>query len=479
MLYPLFADLNDRHVLVVGGGDVAARKTAMLLKAGARVTVGAPVLAPELREWVQQGRIAYKPGAYRSDWLDGTWLVIAATRSRPLNARIAADGQARQRLVNVVDDAALSSFQVPALIDRSPLLVAISSGGAAPMLARRLRERIESLLDPAWGSLLQLAQRYRARIRTRHADLTARRRFYDWLHDGPVHAQLRAARPAHAEHRLVTALSEAAAPPASGSVALVGAGPGDPGLLTLRALRALNEADVILHDALISEPILDLARRDAVRVAVGKRAGGMHTPQDSIHALMLEHAQAGKRVVRLKGGDPFVFGRGGEELDFLREHGIVYEIVPGITAAVACAAYSGVPLTHRGHAQSVRLVTAHGQSSSNTLDWRELAHERQTLAIYMGVGQLEELTAQLIAHGRAASTPFALVENGTLPQQRTLTGTLGDLPRLATQHAIAAPALLILGEVAAQAERSHWFGELLSELPSQTAAPAAVLADAA
>lgn len=479
MLYPLFADLNDRHVLVVGGGDVAARKTAMLLKAGARVTVGAPVLAPELREWVQQGRIAYKPGAYRSDWLDGTWLVIAATRSRPLNARIAADGQARQRLVNVVDDAALSSFQVPALIDRSPLLVAISSGGAAPMLARRLRERIESLLDPAWGSLLQLAQRYRARIRTRHADLAARRRFYDWLHDGPVHAQLRAARPAHAEHQLIAALSDATTSAMSGSVALVGAGPGDPGLLTLRALRALNEADVILHDALISEPILDLARRDAVRIAVGKRGGGAHTPQASIHALMLEHAQAGRRVVRLKGGDPFVFGRGGEELDFLREHGIAYEVVPGITAAVACAAYSGVPLTHRGHAQSVRLVTAHGQSPSNTLDWRELAHERQTLAIYMGVGQLEELAAQLIAHGRAASTPFALVENGTLPQQRTLTGTLGDLPALASHHAIEAPALLILGEVAAQADSSHWFGELLGVSRSQTAVPPAVLADAA
>ena len=478
MLYPLFADLNDRHVLVVGGGDVAARKTAMLLKAGARVTVGAPVLAPELREWVQQGRIAYKAGTYQTEWLEGVWLVIAATRSRPLNARIAADGQARQRLVNVVDDPALSSFQVPALIDRSPLLVAISSGGAAPMLARRLRERIESLLDPAFGSLLQLAQRYRARIRARYVDLTTRRRFYDWLHDGPVHAQLRADRPAHAEHHLITALAEGAAPTTAGSVALVGAGPGDPGLLTLRALRALNEADVILHDALISEPILDLARRDAVRIAVGKRGGSTHTPQASIHALMLEHAQAGNRVVRLKGGDPFVFGRGGEELEFLREHGIAYEVVPGITAALACAAYSGVPLTHREHAQSVRLVTAHCQQSFNTLDWAELARERQTLAVYMGVGQLDELTRQFIAHGRAASTPFALIENGTLPQQRTLTGKLGDLPALAARHAIQAPALLILGEVAAQADVSHWFGELLGDPPLQPAvAPA--LADAA
>lgn len=478
MLYPLFADLNNRHVLVVGGGDVAARKTAMLLKAGATVTVGAPVLAPELREWVQQGRIVYKPGAYQSDWIDGAWLVIAATRSRPLNARIAADGHARQRLVNVVDDPALSSFQVPALIDRSPLLVAISSHGAAPMLARRLRERIESLLDPALGSLLQLAQRYRTHIRTRHADLTQRRRFYDWLHDGPVHALLRAAQPLRAERQLVAALADHAAPTTAGSVVLVGAGPGDPGLLTLRALRALNEADVILHDALISEPILDLARRDALRITVGKRGGGAHTPQATIHALMLEHASAGQRVVRLKGGDPFVFGRGGEELEFLRAHGIAYEVVPGITAAIACAAYSGVPLTHRDHAQSVRLVTAHCQQSFNTLDWSELARERQTLAIYMGVGQLDELTQALVAHGRAADTPFALIENGTLPQQRTLTGRLGDLPALAKRHAIGAPAMLILGEVAAQADISHWYGELLGASTSSVAAPR-TLADAA
>jgi uroporphyrin-III C-methyltransferase/precorrin-2 dehydrogenase/sirohydrochlorin ferrochelatase len=246
----------------------------------------------------------------------------------------------------------------------------------------------------------------------------------------------------------------------------------------LHALRALNEADVILHDALISEPILDLARRDALRITVGKRGGGAHTPQDSIHALMLEHARAGRRVVRLKGGDPFVFGRGGEELEFLRAHGIAYEVVPGITAALACAAYSGVPLTHRDHAQSVRLVTAHCQQSSNTLDWSELARERQTLAIYMGVGQLDELTHQLIAHGRDADTPFAMIENGSLPQQRTLTGRLGDLPTLATRHAISAPALLILGEVAALADAAHWYGELLGDPPRHLVAPR-TLADAA
>ena len=240
---------------------------------------------------------------------------------------------------------------------------------------------------------------------------------------------------------------------------LVGAGPGDPGLLTLRALRALNEADVILHDRLVSAEVLDLARRDAERIEVGKQAGNHHTTQDGIHALLLEHARAGRRVVRLKGGDPFVFGRGGEELEFLRDHGIPYEVVPGITAAVACAAYAGVPLTHRDHAQSVRLVTAHCQSSRGTLDWTALAQERQTLAVYMGVAELGALQAGLLAHGRAPTTPFALIENGSRPEQRVVTGTLANLVERATFHAVRSPALLIVGEVAALAPSLAWFGQ--------------------
>jgi uroporphyrin-III C-methyltransferase/precorrin-2 dehydrogenase/sirohydrochlorin ferrochelatase len=240
----------------------------------------------------------------------------------------------------------------------------------------------------------------------------------------------------------------------------------------------LNEADVILHDELIGPQILDLARRDALQIAVGKRGGGTHTPQETIHAFLLQHAQAGRRVIRLKGGDPFVFGRGGEELAFLREHGIAYEVVPGITAAVACAAYSGVPLTHRDHAQSVRFVTAHCQQSLDTLDWHDLARERQTLAIYMGVSQLDELTRQLLAHGRAPDTAFALIENGSLPNQRTLTGALNELPTLAQHHAIRAPAIVILGEVASLADAAHWHGELIGNPPRHPAIPRN-LADAA
>ena len=456
-LYPLFADLSQRAVLVVGGGAVAERKIEALLAAQAVVTVNAVELTARLQDWVVAGRIAQRREAFRDDWLEQVWLVVAATSDRAVNRQVAAAAGQRRIFANVVDDAALSSFHVPAVIDRAPLTIAISSGGDAPMLARLLRERLESLLDHSLGALATLAAKLRKRIRVRFADMAARRRFYESLFAGPVAALLRQGRPDEALAAAERALSSAAAP-SVGSVVLVGAGPGDPGLLTLRALRALNEADVILHDRLVSAEVLDLARRDAGRIEVGKQAGNHHTTQDGIHALMLEHARAGRRVVRLKGGDPFVFGRGGEELEFLRAHRIPYEVVPGITAAVACAAYAGIPLTHRDHAQSARFVTAHCQASRDTLDWTALAQERQTLAVYMGVAGLGELQQRLIEHGRAPSTPFALIENGSRAEQRVITGTLANLAERAAAHAVRSPALLILGEVAALATSLAWFG---------------------
>ncbi|MBU6248810.1 MAG: siroheme synthase CysG [Xanthomonadaceae bacterium] len=456
-LYPLFADLRDRPVLVVGGGAVAERKAAMLVEAGARVTVGAPALSNGLQAWVAAGRIAHRPGTFEPEWLDDAWLVVAATDDAALHGRIAELAAARRIFVNVVDDAERSSFQVPAVIDRAPITIAISSGGDAPMFARLLRERLETLLDHSLGTLAMLAARLRRRIRLRHPQPAARRGFYEQLFSGRVAGLVRGGRVAEAQaeaERMLAAGDDAV----DGSVVLVGAGPGDPGLLTLRALRALNEADVILHDRLVSAGVLALARRDAERIEVAKEAGHHHTTQEGIHALMLEHARAGRRVVRLKGGDPFVFGRGGEELEFLRSHGIAYEVVPGITAAVACAAYAGIPLTHRDHAQSVRLLTAHCKASHDTLDWPALARERQTLAVYMGVSQLPAFQQRLIDHGRAPTTPFALVENGSRPDQRVVTGTLGDLARRAAEHAVASPALLIVGEVASLARSLAWFG---------------------
>ena len=471
-LFPLFADLRARQVLVVGGGPVAARKAEALLHAGACVCVGAPSLQAGLAALAEAGRIVWQRGEFHQDWLDGPaqddgkpvafarpWLVIAATGDRAVNAQVFAAASARQIFTNVVDDPQLSTFQVPAIVDRSPLIVAISSSGVAPVLARRLRERIESLLDHSLGPLARLAARLRPQIRAARPDLGQRRRFYDWLLDGPVAGLLRQQQPAAAEQALHEALQTAQVPD-TGSVVLVGAGPGDPGLLTLKGLRALNEADVILHDRLASPEVLALARRDAERIDVGKRTGeDHHATQNRIHRLLLEHAERGRRVVRLKGGDAFIFGRGGEELQFLRAHGVRYEVVPGITAALACAAHAGIPLTHREHAQSVHLITAHTREDADTLDWAALANATQTLAFYMGVGQLERLSRRLIDHGRDPATPWALVEHGSRPQQRVLTGRLDDLPRAAAAHEVRAPALLIVGAVAGLADQLHWFGE--------------------
>jgi uroporphyrin-III C-methyltransferase/precorrin-2 dehydrogenase/sirohydrochlorin ferrochelatase len=475
--FPLFADLRGQRVLVVGGGEVAERKVRLLLEAGARVEL----VAPQLTEWLRhqlssspgkppvssagaQGRrslgedpIAWLAPEFAPSQLAGATLVVAATSDPAVNARVAAAARERQVLVNVVDDAGLSSFIVPAIVDRSPLVIAISSGGVAPVLARHVRERLESLLDESLGTLAGLLQRWRERIRRALPDLDARRRFYAEVVRGPVAASLRRRRPEAAE-RALAQLLEQPQRAATGSVVLVGAGPGDPGLLTLNALRALQDADVILHDRLVSDEVLGLARRDAERIAVGKAARAHSVPQQRIHQLMLEHARAGRRVVRLKGGDPFVFGRGGEELEFLAAHGVPFEVVPGITAALACGAYAGVPLTHRDHAQSLRLVTAHCGDSIDTLDWTALAQERQTVAIYMGVAGLTTIRERLLRHGRDAATPVAIIENGSRPDQRVTLATLGALEDLALRGDIQSPALLVVGEVAALAGRLHWFG---------------------
>ncbi|WP_300620600.1 siroheme synthase CysG [Dokdonella sp.] len=472
-LYPLFADLRSRAVLVVGGGAVAERKIAALRAAGAVVTVGAPALTDALRDDVARGTLRHREGNFAADWLDGAWLVVAATGDRAVNRQVAAAAETRRVFANVVDDAELSSFHVPAIVDRSPLTVAISSGGAAPALASHVRARIEALLEPSLGPLADLARRWRTRLRTHLPEPAARRRFFERHVLGPVADLLRRGDAQAAEVEFARGLKSTSRT-AQGSVALVGAGPGDPGLVTLNAQRALLTADVVLHDRLVPAEVLSLARRDAELVDVGKQVGGKasqakHADQDDIHALMLEHARAGRRVVRLKCGDPFVFGRGGEELEFLAAHGIPFEVVPGVTAALACAAHAGVPLTHRDHAQSVRFVTAHCRDSVDTLDWRALAAERQTLAVYMGVAGLEALRARLLEHGRAPSTPFALVENGTRANQRVVIGTLANLVERAGAHAVRAPALLILGEVAALANRLHWFGTVPLGEPAREA----------
>lgn len=471
-------------MLVVGGGAVAERKTEALQRCGALVRVGAPNLTPALRRRAEEGSLQWLPGPFDAQWLaTDIWLVIAATDDPAVNRQVAEAARAQRLFVNVVDDAVLSGFHVPAVVERGPLQIAISSGGGAPMVARHVRRRIETLFDDAWGQLASLVSRKREVIRERLPDLGARRRFFDRVIEGPVLDLLRRRQTVDAQCQLLQDLAgESPAP--TGSVILVGAGSGDPGLLTLNALRALNQADVILHDRLVSPEVLQLARRDADFIEVGKSAQGHSTAQEHIHALMLEHARAGKRVVRLKGGDAFVFGRGGEELQFLRANAIAYEVVPGITAALACAAYAGIPLTHREHAQQLRLVTAHCKDSLDTLDWAALAQPRQTLVFYMGVAALAQIRARLLDAGLSASTPFALIENGSRPGQRVVSGQLQHLPEAAAQHQVRSPALLVLGEVAALADALHWFGDAplhahptVSSLPAKTAP--LTLADAA
>ena len=453
--FPLFADLRGRSCLVVGGGEVALRKVRLLRAAGAAVTVNAPTLHAELADWAVAGQIAHVPGRFRPVLLEGQWLAIAATDDRAVNREVWSEGSRRGLLVNSVDDPASSSFIVPAIVDRSPLVIAISSGGAAPVLARRLRQWLETALPRRLGALARLAGELRHKVKGRLA-FAARRGFWEMQFAGPFARLALAGREREARRAFHLALEHAAAAPApQGWISLVGAGPGDPSLLTLRALQRLGEADVVLHDRLVSPAILELARRDADLVPVGKHAGG-GCSQENIHALLIRHAAAGKRVVRLKGGDPFIFGRGGEELAAARAAGIPCEVVPGITAALGCAAATGLPLTLRHVARAVTLITAQGGDDLDTLDWPGLGAARHTVAIYMGAGRATEIRNRLVAHGRAADTPVALIQDGTMPDQMLATGRLDELPELFLRHGIQAPALIVVGETAAlAAEGAH------------------------
>lgn len=474
--FPLFLNVRGRAVLVVGGGSVAARKIGLLRAAGARVTVGAPALDAELATLVERGELRWQRGEFDRNWLPHQTLVIAATDDRAVNAKVARGADALNIPVNVVDDPELSRFIVPAIVDRSPIVIAISSGGRAPVLARRVRAQLESVLDESLGQLADLAERFRGRAKQLFHSVSARRQFWERVFDSAVPSLIKARRQDEAERQVLALLNAAENPqPATsaqstaGHVSLVGAGPGDPGLLTLNALRALQQADVIVHDQLVSPAVLALARRDADLIDVGKKAGDHKTSQERINALLVELAQQGKRVVRLKGGDPFIFGRGGEELEQLRAHAVSFDVVPGITAALACGAYAGIPLTHREHAQSVRFVTAHCQQSQDSLDWPSLARDRQTVVFYMGVAQLATIRSQLLQHGRDGTTPFALIENGSRPEQRVVTGQLAELPEKAAAFAVKSPALLVVGEVAALADSLHWFGQLQRSAPAQAA----------
>ncbi len=448
--FPVFFDLSDRAALVVGGGELAARKIRLLRKSGARVTVVAPRVNAEIAGLSAEKRVGHRGRGFVSGDVTGQAIVIAASGLEWVDSRVSEAARQAGIPVNAVDRRELSDFIVPAIVDRDPIVVAVSSGGTAPVLARRLRERIEAMLPSRLGDLARFADRFRSTVAA-VVPAAARRRFWEQFFAGPVAGQVLAGS-AQSAREAMLGLVNARPRITAGSVAIVGAGPGDPDLLTLRALRLLQDADVIVHDRLVGEGVLELARRDAERVFVGKARGHHSMSQDAINALLAARARAGQRVVRLKGGDPFIFGRGGEEVEHLRARGIAVEVVPGITAATGCAAVAGLPLTHRDVAQSVTFVTAHARDGEPQLDWRALATPRQTLVVYMGVAVADRLAARLIEHGLSADTPVAVIENGTLPTQRVVTGLLRDLGSLIAERGIAGPAALVIGEVARLAD---------------------------
>ncbi|QIJ01023.1 uroporphyrinogen-III C-methyltransferase [Stutzerimonas balearica] len=453
---PLFHDLKGRLVLVVGGGEVALRKARLLADAGACLRVVAPSIDQSLVALVAESGGESRARNYTADDLHGCVLAIAATDSEPTNAQVSADARTIGIPVNVVDAPELCSVIFPAIVDRSPLMIAVSSGGDAPVLARLMRARIETWIPAAYGQLAGLARRYRARVKARFANVQQRRIFWEEVFQGPIAEQALSGRQAQAERLLEEKLA-GAREQLLGEVYLVGAGPGDPDLLTFRALRLMQQADVVLYDRLVAPAILELCRRDADRIYVGKQRANHALPQEQINQQLVALAKQGKRVLRLKGGDPFIFGRGGEEIEELAANGVPFQVVPGITAASGCAAYAGIPLTHRDHAQSVRFVTGHLKDGSCDLPWAELAAPAQTLVFYMGLVGLPVICEQLIAHGRAASTPAALVQQGTTRNQRVFAATLADLPgRVATEQ-VQPPTLLIVGEVVQLREKLAWF----------------------
>ncbi|HEY1076043.1 MAG TPA: siroheme synthase CysG [Fontimonas sp.] len=451
--YPVFLRLKAQRVLLVGGGEVATRKVRLLLRAGAQIELVAATLDEELAELCTAGRVTQVASSWDAALLRGCRLVVAATDDEALNRSVAAAADAAGIPVNVVDDAQLSSFVTPSIVDRAPLLIAISTGGAAPVLARLLRERFEALLPESYGRLAGFMHDWRERVH-RQLKGAARRAVWERFLDSRASERALNGDLAGAADDLQALVD---GKPAGGEVYLVGAGPGDPDLLTFKALRLMQQCDVVLHDRLISPKVMELVRRDARRLYVGKARSQHAVPQEEINAELARLARQGLRVLRLKGGDPFIFGRGGEEMDTLMAQGIPFQVVPGVTAASGCAAYAGIPLTHRDHAQSCIFVTGHARADGQLeLHWDQLARRGQTVVVYMGLNSLPTLCAKLVAHGLPADWPAAMIEEGTTERQRVCVATLGDLPQQVEQAGFKNASLLIVGEVVRLRERLAW-----------------------
>ena len=449
--------MQQQPCLIVGGGRIAYRKAVLLAKAGAVIDVIAPEIESSLLEIVQSSQGQYVQAPFSPDIpLRNYRLVIAATNDKATNIQVFEACEAEKILVNSVDDLPHCRFMVPAIIDRSPLVVSIASNGTSPVLSRQIRTQLEATIPHGMGKLADFSGKWRASVKAKIENPDERRIFWEDLYASPLKEQVFNDNIAQADRLIEQALTEWKTP--KGEVYLVGAGPGDPELLTLKALRLMQQADVVIYDRLVSPPILDLCRRDAEKIYVGKARSNHSVPQDGINALLVEYAAQGKRVCRLKGGDPFIFGRGGEEIQELFAAGVAFQVVPGITAASGCSAYAGIPLTHRDYAQSVRFLTGHLKEGSPELPWNELVYENQTLVLYMGLVGLEKICAQLIAHGQRPNMPVALISKGTTPDQKVVVGTLADIASKVTEHQIQAPTLTIIGEVVKLREQLQWQG---------------------
>jgi uroporphyrin-III C-methyltransferase / precorrin-2 dehydrogenase / sirohydrochlorin ferrochelatase len=455
---PVFLDITKKPCLVVGGGVVAARKVEQLRKANAQVIVVAPKLCPELSELADKQLITYICSDFNEDNLQEKILVIAATDDAAVNKRISELAKERSLPVNVVDNPELCSFIMPSVVNRDPVQIAISTGGASPVLARLLRARLESLIPSSYGNLAKLMQKFRTAVKAKYPDMQQRRRYWENVLQGPIAEMIYVGQQKKALAALEKTLSEEADNiNQTGEVYLVGAGPGDPDLLTFRALRLMQQAEVVLYDRLVAPVIVDLCRKDAERIYVGKKRNQHALPQEDISQLLVDLAKQGKRVLRLKGGDPFIFGRGGEEIELLAAEHIPFQVIPGVTAASGCASYAGIPLTHRDYAHTCVFITGHLKDGSMDLNWETLIQPKQTIVVYMGVMGLELFCRELIVRGLPKTMPAALIQRGTTPQQKVHIGDLATLPEISKQHDIKPPTMIIIGEVVKLHESLSWF----------------------
>jgi uroporphyrin-III C-methyltransferase/precorrin-2 dehydrogenase/sirohydrochlorin ferrochelatase len=455
---PLFFNLKESTALVFGASDAAARKVEVLLKANCRVSLVSATLNKSLNEHLASPLFKHYSNDNEELWAHAH-LVVAATDDVSTDEKISDKAKAKKLPVNVVNRVELSNFVFPSIIDRSPVIAAVSSSGELPVLTRLLRSRLEATIPHAFGRLAIIAKKYRAEVKEQITSINTRRNFWEGILEGKFADLVFSGQEEAAENELKEKLAQQLSTKnqVDGEVYLVGAGPGDPDLLTFKALRLIRQADVVLYDRLVSEPILALVRQDAEKINVGKERSNHLVPQESINSLLVQYAKEGKRVLRLKGGDPFIFGRGGEEIETLAEEGVSFQVVPGITAASGCAAYSGIPLTHRDYSQSVRFITGHLKNNTCDLPWEEFVHENQTLVFYMGLTGLPTICESLTKHGMSKDKPIALISKGTTRDQKVLVGTLNTISNMADQAKVSAPTLIIIGDVVNLREKLKWF----------------------